>query len=398
MMVQVGDSPHMPVRWRSHGAILISNLFMGLSIGMFLPLLPIRLDGWGIAPFWIGVNAAASACAILITGPTINRVLRRFGYAGTLMGGALLCAATLAVMPLFPGFWSWTLLRFLASIGISIHWVVSESWLNQTAREQERGRVLALYVMAILGGMACGPLMLDLVGIDGHVPFWVMAAAALAGALAVPFGRRQAPVFENILRDAMLPVFRRAPRLLGATLLMGVAQGTGLTLLALYGLKMGLESEQAAGLLTALVGGGVVLQFPIGWLSDRCERHGFAAALALISLIGAALLHPAVGTAWLLYPLLFILGGALFGLYTVALALLGQRFAGRDMAIANAAMVVCWELGTFSGGPISGGVMQIFGPVGLPLVIGVASGLAGSLFLIRMIALRRAAGQSTDSE
>ncbi len=370
-------------RRRGYAAVIAANLLFGLAVGMFLPLLPIRLDDGGYSALLIGLNAAASSCAILFTGPTIGSLLRRIGYSGAVIGGALLFALCVAAMALFPGYGAWTALRFGAGVGMSVQWIASESWLNQAADDAERGRVLAIYVAAFIGGTAAGPLVLDAIGTDGRLPFYVMAVLAVVSALCVPAGRRGAPRFEPLAKAAFTTVFRLAPRLMTAGLLMGIAQGAALGLMALYGVRAGLPDQDAARLQAALLGGGLLLQYPIGVAVDRFDRHRVIVVLCAISVAGAALLVPLTPTPALLYPMLIVWGGALIGIYTAALALLGARFAASGMAAANAAFILTWETGTFSGAPVAGAAMELFGAGGLPLVMGAAAAAVGLLMTVR---------------
>ncbi|MBP5856576.1 MFS transporter [Marivibrio halodurans] len=373
-------------RMRGYASVIASNICFGLAIGMFLPLIPLRLDQAGTSALLIGVNAAASSCAIFVTGPYIGQVLRRAGYAGALFGGALLFAAATLAMIVWPGYAAWTALRFVAGLGMSVHWVASESWLNAAADERERGRVLSIYVAAFIGGTAGGPLVLNLIGTGGSTAFVAIILLSVLSALAILPGRSGAPVFEPMAKAAFAKVFRIAPRLMSAGLLMGVAQGAALTLMALYGVRAGLPESDATLLQAALLGGGLLLQFPIGWLADRVgDRHRLIVLLALVSVAGAGLLVPLTHDPVLLYPMVIVWGGCLIGIYTVALALLGARFAQLGgMAAANAAFILTWELGTFSGGPIAGGVMQVMGPPGMALVMGVSAAAVGLLMAWRV--------------
>ena len=53
------------------------------------------------------------------------------------------------------------------------------------------------------------------------------------------------------------------------------------------------------------------------------------------------------------------------------------------MAAANAAFILTWELGTVSGAPIAGAVMELIGPAGLPLAMGLSAGAVGVLMAVR---------------
>jgi hypothetical protein len=91
-----------------------------------------------------------------------------------------------------------------------------------------------------------------------------------------------------------------------------------------------------------------------------------AAGLAL----GCALLPIAIGTP-LVWPLVFLLGGLSFGIYTLALVELGTRFSGAMMMAGNSAFALMWGIGGIAGPSTSGAVMTLFGAEGLPLTLAV---------------------------
>ena len=118
-------------------------------------------------------------------------------------------------------------------------------------------------------------------------------------------------------------------------------------------------------MLTVLGAGALCLQMPIGWLADRVDRYRVLLACALGGLGGCLLLPVAVDAGAWLWPALFLWGGLFSGLYTVAMAIVGQRFRGADLVTANAAFGLLWGLGSLAGPPASGAAMDGRGPDGL---------------------------------
>ena len=78
---------------------------------------------------------------------------------------------------------------------------------------------------------------------------------------------------------------------------------------------------------------------------------------------------PAVGTPALLWPLLVLLGGLMGGLYTLSLALVGERFRGADLTRANTAFVMTFQLGAIVGPPYAGALMHLLGVAAFPLAL-----------------------------
>ena len=362
---------------------MINNVLLGLAMGMFFPLIPLRLDEMGVSAGLIGLNAASSSAATLVIAPLIGLILTRRGYSGTLVLGIVIFILAVIAMAQFQAYWYWTGLRFFAGIGIALHWVVVESWLNQAAAEDKRGRILSIYMACIIGGSSLGAVLLDVIGIDGDRPFYIISALSILGLLCIPFARPGEPDTGDIKQAGLWLAIKKAPRLMSAGFMMGIAQGCAFTLLAYYGVQAGLSQKLAVWMQALYLGGGVVLAYPVGWAVDRFDRHKILVWLALLSMMSSIAMHLALNDQWILYPVLFFGGGVTFGAYTTGLALLGMRFRNDGMAAANAAFVMTWEMGTMSGAPLAGAAIALFGAAGFPAVMVVAMAFVALIALWR---------------
>ncbi len=65
------------------------------------------------------------------------------------------------------------------------------------------------------------------------------------------------------------------------------------------------------------------------------------------------------------------MGAVAFGIYTIALIGLGERFTGTLLITGNAAFALTWGFGGIAGPPLTGAVMGALGIQGLPLVLGL---------------------------
>jgi hypothetical protein len=73
----------------------------------------------------------------------------------------------------------------------------------------------------------------------------------------------------------------------------------------------------------------------------------------------------------LIWPLAFFWGAVAFGVYTMALVMLGERFSGSMLITGNSAFALFWGLGGIVGPPVTGSAMTQLGPQGLPLTLGL---------------------------
>jgi MFS family permease len=178
---------------------------------------------------------------------------------------------------------------------------------------------------------------------------------------------------------------RLAPAAMAGAFIGGFAEVSNMSLMANVALAAGLPQNEALGLLTAMTAGGIVLQFPIGWLSDKVSRFALTVAIAiafilLTLLLPLALTIPTAGLA-----VVFLLGGVILGFYTVGLAIVGERVGIADLAAANAAFIVLYQAGAILG-PLTAGVAMTAAPV-MGFVLAMTALMSGSLILL--VALER---------
>ena len=154
--------------------------------------------------------------------------------------------------------------------------------------------------------------------------------------------------------------------LLAAVGAFAVFDAATLSLFPVYARQNGLDLATASNVLTALILGNVVLQFPIGWLCDRFPSRYVMASCALTTTITLALLPLVIGSA-LKWPLLVLMGTTGYGVYTVALVALGERFKGLELINGSASFAIIWGFGALLGS-ISGGLSMLASAThGLPL-------------------------------
>jgi MFS family permease len=118
--------------------------------------------------------------------------------------------------------------------------------------------------------------------------------------------------------------------------------------------------------------GTVTLQLPLGWLADKVGRRRLLLVSGVAGAAGAMALPLALGLPSLLWVILFLWGGFFVGLYTIALAELGERFQGPALAGANGLFVMSYSVGSLAGPPALGVAMDVFGPNGLPFGLAAA--------------------------
>lgn len=343
---------------------------VGLGLALSIPLLAFELNDRGIPSTWIGINTAVGGVATVIVAPFLPNLVRRVGAGPLLLAAIASAALSLIAFKLTPSFVLWFPLRFIFGAALCVLFVVSEFWINAASPNHRRGFVIGIYGTVLSMGFAGGPAILSLVGTHGWAPYLAGAAFFAIAAIPVMIGASGAPAIEKESSRGVWSLMRIAPAATLAAFVFGAVETGLINFLPLYGLRRGLEENQAAILLTVAELGNVGLQLPLGLLSDRLDRRRMLLACGVIGVVGALLIPYLPIDGWSMWIVVFLTTGITAGLYTVGLALLGARFDGAALATANAAFVMLYSIGLIVGPTAVGSGMQMLDPDGFAWTIG----------------------------
>lgn len=363
-------------RMASLTAVIMASFGVGMAFGVGFPLTGLTLESWGTPKWLIGIAGAAPALGVLSTLPFLPKLVRRWGAVRAIALGCTIGAVGFLALGLFQNAYAWIAIRYLMSAGLALPWLAGETWINLVTREETRGRVIAIYAISFFSGYTAGPLVLGTAGLSGALPFLLGAGSMMMAGLPIVLAHRLAPDLSSEGSHGTLGAARVAPIGMAAGFISGFAEMGYLSLIGNVGIGGGLAEEQALHMMSFMTLGGVALQFLIGWLADKASRTKVTiglglAFIALSLMLPAAIAANATGLpavsdfvpgAAPAYAIAFMLGGVVLGFYTVGLAIVGEEVETRDLAAANAAFLVMYQLGAIVG-PAAGGAAMSIAPV-----------------------------------
>lgn len=361
----------------SLAAVIASTVGVGVSYGIGYPITALTFEQWG-APTWLnGLVGSAPALAILLCLPFFPRLVGRLGTVPAMALGCMLVGMGFLLMPLLASPEAWLVLRFLMGAGLALPWLVGETWINTVASERSRGRMLALYSIALFSGFAIGPFLLDLVGIDGWLPFLIGAGGILLAVVPIIVARALAPRMPEHPETGVVGAFLLAPVAMIAGVVGGLLELGHFAMLPVYALQAGASEAEALRLLTVFMVGGISLQLVVGWLADRASARTVLIGSALLfGLVALAL--PMTTDPWVRGLAVFVMGGLGIGFYTLGLTHIGQRVRVQDLAVANAAFLITYQVGAMVGPSLGGVAMSVWQPHGFVVAM-IAAAVLGAL-------------------
>lgn len=372
--------------WPALAGVIATVSVFAIAQGLTYPLLSFILERQGASPSLIGLSAAMTPLGFILSAPVIPSLVRRFGAARTALFCALFGATLLALIGWTQDVWLWFPLRFLLGFSINPLYVISETWMLMLAPAASRGRIMGVYTSVVSAGFATGPLILAIAGTEGWAPFMVGIVAFGLCTFCLSAVLPRLPEIHDADEQASLGRFIPvAMLLLFAVTVAAAFEQSLLSLMSVYARSYGIAEATTASLLAVFIAGNIALQVPFGMAAERIGPAKGLALCAAASTVGCLLL-PLVFATPLIWPLAFVLGAVSFGIYTMALIELANRFTGPILMAGNAAFALFWGVGGIAGPPVTGAIMDMVGIQGLPLTIG-----AFCLVLALLQARRRSA-------
>ncbi|MCP4431256.1 MAG: MFS transporter [Gammaproteobacteria bacterium] len=360
------NKPPDNANYRNLLAACVAITVFGFAFGMTYPLLSLILETRGVSSDMIGMNSAMMPLGILLFSSVIPVLTKRYGARRIAITAAIVSGIVILSYKLFDNLPAWFLIRLFQGMSISTLFVLSEAWIVGSAGDHNRGKIVAIYSSVLSASFGAGPLLVSIIGIDGWLPFLLGSAVVFAGAIPFLFIHEETTSAPQETRPSGIFDFApKAPLLLAAVGVFAIFDAATLSLFPVYGIKNGLDITTSANILTALIIGNVLLQLPIGWLCDRYPHRRILTACALITGLLMMLIPLAINTD-LKWPLLIVTGTTGYGVYTVALTSLGDRFKGSELINGSAAFAVMWGFGALFGSVSGGWTMLVFDSHGLP--------------------------------
>jgi MFS family permease len=356
-----------------------------LTLGFTTPLISLILEARGFDRTWIGLNAAMPSLSMLLFAPLVPAAVHRLGVRRLL----ILCLLGDVMLVLALGSTTsialWFVIRFIMGATLGGLFIIGEAWINAVAEESARGRIIANYNAAYYVAAAVGPMMIPFTGTEGALPFMLAGGLLMLALVPLSWATDEGGLVQDERAPMQLAGFvRAAPVLVMTVTLFAVIEFIVPALLPVYGLRSGLSAAEAALCLTVVGIGRVILQFPVGRLADSWDRSALlAVCIGATFVLTLALPWAVVNGAWG-FPVLVLWGGIYGSIYSVALTIVGERFRGQQLVVANASLAMIWGVGGIAGPGVAGMAMDFWDPHGMVAVLAVACAVTlGGMYALR---------------
>ncbi|WP_272006430.1 MFS transporter [Roseovarius sp. ZX-A-9] len=345
-------------------ALLLGMMLLQVGNGMQGTLLGIRGQIEGFSTLEISLVMSGYFVGFLFGSRMAPEMIRRVGHVRVFAALASMISAVMILYPTWTDPWVWGAGRILIGFCFSGVYVTAESWLNNAASNENRGKALSLYMIVQMIGIVSAQGLMVVADPGGFVLFIIPSVLISLSFAPILLSISPVPAFDTTKPMTLRQIMKTSPLGCVGMFLLGGIFSAQFGMAAVYGAEAGLRIGQISMFVSAFYIGALIIQYPLGWLSDRMDRR---------LLIGVASAMMGVGAVFGMlfgsfFPMLlvsaFFVGGLSNPLYSLLIAYTNDFLQHEDMAAASGGMVFINGLGAVAGPVITGWMMGVLGPRG----------------------------------
>ncbi len=350
----------------SIAALLLAIAYLALGNGLFSTLLSVRSSLQFGSTETTGAIMSSYFLGLVIGVFWCREVIRKVGHIRAFAA----FAALLSILPLCHAFlvnpWAWAVLRVIAGLCLSGVFMVAESWINERATNKIRGQVLSIYMITFYLALGSGQFLINLDDTQKVSLFVLVSVLFSVAIIPISLTQSEAPAPVPKVSFGVGDLFRLSP--------LAVVGGAaaGMTNSAFYGMgpvfakDAGLPLSGVSIFMGVTIFGGLLLQWPLGKLSDHFDRRHIIMVLTVIiavTSLGMVLFLSSDPLA--VYFLTALFGGAAFALHPVCTAH-ANDFLDREQRVnASGGLMVVYGCAAACGPLVASAVMGLVGTIGL---------------------------------
>ncbi len=356
-------------------AILLGIGFMMLANGLQGTLLGVRAMIEGFSTFTTGIVMSGYFIGVFIGSFIAPILVKRVGHIRVFSALASLASISILFHGVYINPVMWMLMRVVTGISFAGFYVVTESWLNDRASNETRGKVLSIYMVIVTIGMGAGQFLLNVAQPEKIDLFILISIIISFGLIPILLTAKPAPDFETSSKMSMIDLYRASPLAVIGNCLTGMAHGTIFGLGAIYARAVLVDIKLIAWFMACFLIGSLVSQWPVGYLSDRIGRRTIMAGLSLVSIVCCFLAVVTPKDSLLFYLIIVVLGGAAMPMYSICVAYANDRLEPHQIVGASGSLVMVSGIGLMTGPIVIAFFMDLFDVVfyfwGIASVFGV---------------------------
>lgn len=352
-------------------ALLLGMGLLMIGNGMQGTLLGIRGGIEGFSTLEMSFVMSAYFLGFLGGSRMAPGMIRRVGHVRVFAALGSFISAVMVLYPTFADPIAWIIGRVIIGFCFSGVYVTAESWLNNAATNENRGKALSLYMIVQTSGIVIAQGLLLTADPSGFVLFVIPSVLISISFAPILLSISPTPAFAQTKPMTLREIMVISPLGCVGMFLLGGVFSAQFGMASVYGAETGMTVAQISMFVAMFFVGSVVAQYPIGWISDRMDRRTLIMIVSIIGGVGSVLGIVLGHNFTMLLVVAFIIGGMSNPLYSLLIAHTNDYLQREDMAAASGGLLFINGLGAVAGPVFTGWLMAQVGPGGFYMFTGV---------------------------
>ncbi|AZO08352.1 MULTISPECIES: MFS transporter [unclassified Mesorhizobium] len=345
--------------------LIAAGILLGGN-GLQGTLIALRGAREGFSASDIGLMGTFYFAGFLLGCLAVTHILKAVGHVRTFSALAAIASVGTLLLVLVINPVMWCAIRFAGGFCFAGLFTVMEAWLNSGVGNKDRARVLAIYRMVDIGSVTSAQFLIPVFGAGGFAIFAVMSMMITLSLVPVSLGDRSNPAPPEEVKLDLPRVWRISPLGSIGCIAVGVTNSAFRTLSPVYAEEIGMSVADVVTFVSVGIFGGALIQYPLGYLSDRWDRRSVLLTTTCCAMLAAlALAFVARSDPFLNFVIVFIFGSFAMPLYSLSAAHSNDRAGKGEFVLINAALMLFYSFGAIGGPIAASAVMQFFGPSAL---------------------------------
>ena len=377
-------------------ALLFGMFLLMLGNGLQGTLLGVRGSIEGMSPQTMSWVMTGYFVGFLFGSQLTPNMIRRVGHVRVFAALGSLVSACLILYAAWTNPYFWFLLRIIVGFCFSGIYVVAESWLNDSSSNETRGQTLSAYLIVQMMGIVLAQAVLNFADPSGYMLFIIISVVVSLSFAPILLSVSPAPQFQTSKRMTLSQLWSISPLGVVGQFFLGAIFAALFGMASVYGTERGLTVKDISLFVAAIYFGGMILQYPIGWVSDRMDRRVLIFIVCSIGTFFSFAANLSDSFIWLLI-VAFIIGGVSNPLYSLYIAYTNDYLEHDDMASASGGLIFLTGIGAIFGPSIVGWLLDAYGAASYFWFIGSVMAIMGGYALYRMTQTSSTAVEDTNA-
>ena len=364
-------------------ALFIGMFMLMVGNGLQGTLLGLRGDQEGFSTLALSIVMSSYFLGFLFSSRFTPELIRRVGHVRVFAALGSMISAVLITYPVLIEPWAWAVGRVIIGFCFCGVYITAESWLNDASSNENRGKSLSLYMIVQMAGIVVAQWIISIGDVSGYILFIIPSILVSLAFAPVLLSARPMPAFATTKPMKIKDLIKASPLACFGMFMLGGVFAAQFGMSAVYGSRVGLTVGEISLFVSTIYISALVLQYPIGWLSDRIGRRSLIIWTSLLGGAGSLIAFLLPGNFTIILISGAIVGGTSNPLYSLLIAYTNDYLEKEDMASASGGLLFINGVGAIAGPLTVGFMMDVIGDNGFWLYTAILMLSVGGYGLYR---------------